>query len=190
MSTPELSDFFSVLRDGDGQAVEELLRQLDPILRRLIRLRLIDGRLRHVLDTTDIFQSLLKDFLSQKEDGSSRTESSAGLYAYLAAAVRYKIQTRARKESRHTAGLPDEWEPASPEPTPEQHAQDHDLRQAIRSRLPERTRQLFDLKLQGLTWNAIAEQTEGDPDTLRMRLRRAVTTVLCELNHEDLSHAR
>jgi DNA-directed RNA polymerase specialized sigma24 family protein len=112
------------------------------------------------------------------------------LCAYLAAAVRYKIQTRARKESRHSGGLPDEWEPASPEPTPEQHVQVKDLRQAIRSRLAEQTRQLFDLKVQGLTWNAIAEQIGGDPDTLRMRLRRTVTTVLGELNQEDLSHVR
>lgn len=190
MATPELSDFFAVLRDGDGQAVEELLRQLDPIFRRLIRLRLIDGRLRHVLDTTDIYQSLLKDFLSQKDRGPTPAGSSAGLCAYLAAAVRYKIQTRARKERRHTGGLPDEWEPVSPEPTPEQHVQDQDLRQTIRSRLAEKTRHLFDLKIQGLTWNAIAEQMGGDPDTLRMRLRRAVTTALGELSHEDLSHAR
>lgn len=190
MSNPELSDFFAVLRDGDGQAVEELLRQLDPILRRLIHLRLIDGRLRHVLDTADIYQSLLKDFLSQKEAGPSRAGSLADFCAYLAAAVRYKIQTRVRKERRHTGGLPDEWEPVSPEPAPEQHVQNQDLRQAIRSRLPERTRPLFDLKMQGLPWKAIAEQIGDDPDTLRMRFRRAVTTALCQLSHEDVSHAR
>jgi DNA-directed RNA polymerase specialized sigma24 family protein len=185
MSTSELSDFFSVLRSGDDQAVEQLLSQLDPILRRLIRLRLIDGRLRQVMDTTDIFQSLVKDFLSQKEAGPAPAGSSAGLCAYLAAAVRYKIQTRTRKELRHQSGLPDHWEPISSEPDPAQQVQDQDSRQAIRSRLAEPTRRLFDLKMQGLTWTAIAEQVGGDPDALRMRLRRAVTAVLGELKHEN-----
>ena len=40
-----------------------MLREMDPFLRRVIRLRLLDGRLRRAVDTTDILQSLLKDFL-------------------------------------------------------------------------------------------------------------------------------
>jgi hypothetical protein len=74
MATPELSDFFAVLRSGDGQAVELLLRQLDPILRRIIRLRLTDGWLRRLMDTTDIFQSLLKELsVPGREGPPSRT---------------------------------------------------------------------------------------------------------------------
>src|SRR5437870_4797385 len=108
MATPELKEFLTRLRSGDRQAVEELLRELDPFLRRAIRLRLIDGRLRRVLDTTDIYQSLLKDFLSQEHPP---VETSAGLCAYLAAAVHHKIHTRTRKERRHAGSLPEDWDP-------------------------------------------------------------------------------
>jgi DNA-directed RNA polymerase specialized sigma24 family protein len=190
MATPELSDFFAVLRSGDGQAVEELLRQLDPILRRIIRLRLTDGRLRRLMDTTDIVQSLLKNFLYQSKNGHPAAPGSDGLCAYLAAAVHHKICTKARKERRHAGSLPDGWDPLSSESPPAQHVEGRDFRQEVRARLPEPTRRLFDLKVQGLTWAEIAQKAGGHPDALRMRLRRAVATVLGELGHEELSHAR
>jgi DNA-directed RNA polymerase specialized sigma24 family protein len=190
MATPELFDFFAVLRSGDGQAVEELLRQLDPILRRIIRLRLTDGRLRRLMDTTDIVQSLLANFLCQSATDHPAPPNPHRLCAYLAAAVHHKICTKTRKERRHAGSLPDGWEPLSPEPPPAQNAEGQDFRQAVRARLPEQTRRLFDLKAEGLTWAEIAEQVGGHPDALRMRLRRAVAAALGELGCEELSHAR
>jgi DNA-directed RNA polymerase specialized sigma24 family protein len=186
MPTPELNKFLGVLRAGDRQEVEELLGDLDPFLRRIIRLRLIDGRLRHVLDTADIFQSLLKDFLSQEHPP---VETSAGLRAYLAAAVHHKIHTKARKERRHAGSLPEACEPVSPEPPAGRHVEDHDFSQAIRARLSGEKRLLFDLKLQGLTWTDIAAKRGGTPDAARMLLGRAIATVLSELGHKELSYA-
>jgi len=186
MATPELQQFLAVLRGGNREAVEKALCDLDPFLRRIIHLRLIDGRLRHVLDTADIFQSLLKDFMSQEHP---QVETSAGLCAYLAVAVRHKIQTRARKERRHAGSLPEDWEPVCPERPAGRQVEDQDFSQAIRTRLSREKRLLFDLKLQGLTWTEIAGRVGGQADALRMRLSRAVATVLSELGHKKLSHA-
>ena len=116
MPTPELQEFLAKIQGGDERAVEALLEEMDPFLRRVIRLRLLDGRLRRAVDTTDILQSLLKDFLRQPAAGEPAETSSAELCAYLAAAVRHKVQTRLRKERRHAGSLPEEWEPAGPEP--------------------------------------------------------------------------
>jgi hypothetical protein len=55
-----------------------MLREMDPFLRRVIRMRLLDGRLRRSVDTTDILQSLLKDFLRQPAAGEPAETSSAG----------------------------------------------------------------------------------------------------------------
>ncbi len=186
MATPELDRFLAVLRNGDREEVGKLLGDLDPFLRRIIHLRLIDGRLRRVTDTADIFQSLLKDFMSQEHPP---VETSAGLCAYLAAAVHHKIQTRARKERRHAGSLPEDWEPICPEPPADRQVEDQDFTQAIRARLSGGKRLLFDLKSQGLTWIEIAGRVGGQPDALRMRLNRAVATVLNELGHKELSHA-
>src|SRR5690349_19352608 len=87
MPMPDLANFYSVLRSGDRLAVESLLRDLDPFLRKCIRLRLIDERLRRTMDTNDILQSLLNDFLSQDVKASPAVASANGLYAYLAVAV-------------------------------------------------------------------------------------------------------
>ncbi len=190
MATPELSGFFAVLRGGNGQEVETLLRDLDPFLRKAIRLRLIDGRLRRTLDTTDILQSLLNDFLSQEVGAPPATGDVGGLCAYLTAAVHHKIRRKARKERRHAGSLPDNWDPASPEPTGTRRIDDADLNQFIRGRLSESNVLLFDLRAQGLTWIEIAAKVGGMPDALRMRLTRAVAAVLAAIGHGELSDAR
>ena len=184
MPTPELQEFFAKIRGGDEAAAGAMLQELDPFLRRVIRMRLLDGRLRRAIDTTDILQSLLKDFLRQPAAGEPAETSSAELCAYLAAAVRHKVQTRLRKERRHAGSLPQEWEPASPEPDVGKHIDDQDFAAAIRCRLDESARLLFDLKAQGFTWQEVAAKIGGTADAWRMRLRRAVAAALTELGEK------
>jgi DNA-directed RNA polymerase specialized sigma24 family protein len=184
MPTPELQEFLALLQGGDEGAVEAKLQEMDPFLRRAIRMRLHDGRLRRSMDTTDILQSLLKDFLRQPAAGERAETSSAELCAYLAAAVRHKVQTRLRKERRHAGSLPEEWEPTSPEPDVGKRVEDQDFTAAIRSRLDETARALFDLKAQGLTWQEVAAKVGGRSDALRMRVNRAVAAVLAELGNK------
>jgi RNA polymerase sigma factor (sigma-70 family) len=184
MASPELQNFFGVLRDGDPEAVERLLRQFEPLLRGIIRLRRIDGRLRRVADTTDIYHSLLKDFLHQEARAYSPARTAGGLTAYLAAAVRNKILRRARKESRNAGGLPDGWDPVGHEPPADRRVEGRDFLQAVRDRLSEGNRRLFDLKAQGLSWPEIAEQVGCRPDAARMRLNRAVAEILGQLGYE------
>jgi len=178
MPSTELQQFLVTLQSGDRDAVDEMLRQFEPFLRRIIRLRLIDGRLRRVMDTADVFQSLLKDFLEQHHPS---VETLAGLDAYLANAVRYKIQTRLRKERRHAGSLPEECEPTQVEPSAARQTEDQDWYQAIRARLPAQTQLLLDLKAQGLTWPEIAEKVGGRTDALRMQLTRALAPILRQL---------
>jgi DNA-directed RNA polymerase specialized sigma24 family protein len=188
MPSRELHEFFGALRSGDPRTVEPLLNRLDPSLRRIIRSRLKDARVRRVADTSDIFQSLLKDFLFQKESQRPPSGPSAGIYAYLAAAACHKIQAKLRKERRHVAGLADDFQPVSRDPPPTKRFEDRDFIEAVRDRLGEGGRLLFDLAVQGLTWAEISEIVEGKPDALRMRLRRGIANVLSELGEEEPSH--
>jgi len=181
MATPDLANFYSVLRSGDRLAVESLLRDLDPFLRKCIRLRLIDERLRRTMDTNDIMQSLLNDFLSQDVKASPAAARANGLYAYLAAAVQKKIAGKFRKERRHQGSLPSAWNPISSEPAPTQQIEAQDFSQVLRARLSESNRRLYDLKAHGLTWTEIAEEVGTHPDALRMRLRRAIAAALDEM---------
>jgi DNA-directed RNA polymerase specialized sigma24 family protein len=184
MATPELQEFLATLQGGDEGAVKAILQEIDPFLRRVIRMRLLDGRLRRAVDTTDILQSLLKDFLRRRTAGEPAETSSAELCAYLAAAVRYKVQTRLRKERRHAGSLPEEWEPAISGQDVCRQVEEQDFAAMIRGRLDESARLLLDLKAQGLTWQDVAARVGGRADAVRMRLNRAVAAALTELGDE------
>jgi DNA-directed RNA polymerase specialized sigma24 family protein len=114
MASRELQEFFAALRRGDPQTVESLLNRLEPSLRRIIRVRLRDARVRRVADTSDIFQSLLKDFLIQPESQQSPSESSAGLSAYLGAAACHKIRAKLREEHQTVGSPANDFEPVRP----------------------------------------------------------------------------
>jgi DNA-directed RNA polymerase specialized sigma24 family protein len=189
MDSSELQQFLAVLQSGDAQAVEALLDRLDPFLRPIIRLHLLDGRLRHVADTTDVLQSLLKDFLARRPGNAAAEHFPGGLRAYLAAAVHHKVRTRLRKERRRAGCLPEGWEPASSQPPVGGQAEARDLLGAIRARLAEGQRRLLDLKAQGLTWSEVAEKLGVPSDTLRMRLRRAIALALDDLGEGGADHA-
>jgi DNA-directed RNA polymerase specialized sigma24 family protein len=185
MASAELQDFFAVLRGGDQESVGRLLDEVEPFLRRVIHLRLLDGRLGHITDTTDVLQSLLRDFLVQAVCDHEEVPAGGGLRAYLAAAVRYKILRRLRDESRHTGGLPEGCRPVSPEPSPDRLAEFRDLLDVIRARLPERSQRLLGLRAQGRTWAEIADHEGGEHNVLRIRLARDMAGVLDRLDLTD-----
>jgi DNA-directed RNA polymerase specialized sigma24 family protein len=199
MGSPELQEFLQTLQSGDERAVEEMLRRLDPFLRQAIRLRLIDGRLRRVMDTGDVFDSLMKDFLARpastgkqggNNDDNTPMSRPAALHAYLAAAVHHKIRTKARKERRHSGSLPPEWDAADPQAAPSQELENRDFIEAIRSRLSGEECELFDLKSRGLTWPEIAGRLGGKADAMRMRLNRALAAILSEFDAEEGTSGR
>ena len=184
MSDAGFQKILEILRSGDSEAVDRLLSDLDPVLRQGIRSRLCNPQTRRVVDTADILQSLLKDFLERK--GTDQAAVSARrLRAYLTAAARYKTASKARKERRRTADLDDVAEPQSPEPSSAQQVEDRDLIDAIRSRLDDQSRQLFDLSQQGRTWRRIANEIGGHPDTLRIQLRRSIAAALSEIGDRE-----
>jgi DNA-directed RNA polymerase specialized sigma24 family protein len=188
MASRELQEFFAALRSGDPPTAEALLSRLDPSLRRIIRARLHDARVRRVADTSDIFQSLLKDFLFRRESQRPPSESMAGIYAYLSAAACHKIQAKLRKERRHVGSLAADFEPVSPGPAVSERFENQDFIEAVRERLGEDNCLLFDLATQGLAWTEISAIVGGSPDALRMRLRRGIASVLSELGEDELSH--
>lgn len=56
------ADLISRVRSGDQLAAAEIVRQYEPEIRREVRVRLHDPRLRRVLDSMDISQSVLGSF--------------------------------------------------------------------------------------------------------------------------------
>src|SRR5262245_59960928 len=64
LMSQELSfaDLIRRVRAGDQEGWAELVKRYEPTIRRAVRFRLVDHRLGAVLDSMDIWQSLLRSF--------------------------------------------------------------------------------------------------------------------------------
>ena len=69
MSSTPVADLLGKVRGGDAAAAEELVRTYEPELRRAIRVRLTDARLRRLIDSIDICQSVLAGFFVRTAAG-------------------------------------------------------------------------------------------------------------------------
>jgi DNA-directed RNA polymerase specialized sigma24 family protein len=187
MSEADFQKFVEILQSGDAEAVDRLLSEFDPMLRQAIRKRLFDRRARRIVDTADILQSLLKDFLDRNETVGAA--SVQRLEAYLTAAAHYKVASKVRKERRKRADLTDIPEPASSGTSASQQIEDRDFIDAVRRRLNDVNRRLFDLSQGGMTWAQIGNECGGHPDTLRIQLRRSIAAALAEMREGERSHA-
>src|SRR5262249_4531060 len=86
------------VRAGDQEAAAELVRTYEPAVRRAVRVRLKDDRLRRVLDSLDICQSVLGSFFLRATLGEFELTSADDLLRLLATMVRNKVANQAAHE--------------------------------------------------------------------------------------------
>src|SRR5436190_14561840 len=96
----EASPFTALIgrvRAGDPEAAAELVRQYEPQIRRIIRLRLTDPRLNRVLDSMDICQSVLANFFVRAAAGQFELDQPEQLLKLLATMARNKLLNQAKR---------------------------------------------------------------------------------------------
>ncbi|MEY4178573.1 MAG: hypothetical protein RLY70_2147 [Planctomycetota bacterium] len=181
------------VRLGEHDAAAELVRLYEPEIRRCIRVRLTDPRLRRVIDSLDVCQSVLANFFVRVSLGEFDLDQPSDLIKLLVAMVRHKVidQTRRQhaevRDARRVAGLTDSQFHRLPSGavTPERIATDRDLLNAVRSRLSEEERFLADQRALGREWPELATELASAPDSLRKKLSRALDRVSRELRIEE-----
>jgi RNA polymerase sigma-70 factor (ECF subfamily) len=190
-------DLLQRVRDGDQTAAAELVRQLEPELRRVVRVRLNDPRLRRVLDSVDVCQSVLASFFVRVRLGELDLQEPAQLLHLLLAMARNKLRDHARRQQ---AGRRDlrrvEAAPngrldavAAPTPGPASIVAERDLLAEVRRLLTDEERALADERSQGRDWAEIAARLGGTPSGLRKKLGRALDRVADQLGLEVFHHA-
>src|SRR4051794_13645581 len=92
------ADFIRRIRGGDAQAAVELGQRYEPVVRLEVRVRLSDPRLRRVLDSQDICQSVLASFFVRAAAGQYELEGPDDLVRLLVVMARKKLAFQARKE--------------------------------------------------------------------------------------------
>ncbi len=172
-------DLMRRVRAGDEAAAADMVRRYEPVIRRVVRIRLVDARLRRVFDSMDICQSVLASFFVRAALGQYELQTPEQLLKLLTQMARNKLADQARRQSARGADErqlddPDLRLLASPEPHPSQQVALSELLQKARQRLSGDERRLLELREQGREWAEIAAEVGGTPEALRKRVARAI----------------
>ena len=97
-----IAELISRIRDGDVQAAEELVRRYEPLIRREVRFRLHDSRLRRGFDSMDVCQSVLASFFLRAAVGEYDLDDPAQLPKLLIKITRNKVASEARRAGDRT----------------------------------------------------------------------------------------
>src|SRR5690242_5885727 len=85
------------LRAGDPAAAAAVWQRYEPLLRRVVRLRLRDPRLRRLFDEADICQSVMASFFVRATAGEFELNGPEQLQHLLARMGRNKLVNAARR---------------------------------------------------------------------------------------------
>ena len=179
------------VRAGDADASAELVRRFGPAIRIAVRARLTDPRLRRVLDSTDICQSVLGNFFVRATAGEFELDTPQQLVSLLVTMARHRLvdhavrQQAARRDHRRVEPFRNGANVIDYGPSPSDVVSGKELLEAFQRKLSARERHLADQRAMGRSWAEIADGVGGEPDALRVQLKRAVDRVTRELGIES-----
>jgi len=181
------------IRSGDDEASAELVEQYGEQIRRVVRVRLSGSKLRRVMDSQDICQSVLANFFARATAGEFELETPNQLLGLLATMARNKLTNKAdyfqavrRDLRRTTAGEAALENVAHQGATPSVAVAQAELVQVFRSLLTDEERRLLDYRAEGRSWGEIGAQCDDSPERLRKQLSRAIERIKSKLHcHVD-----
>lgn len=181
------------VRAGDQEAAAKIVRQYEEAIRRAVRLRLTDPRLRQELDSMDICQSILANFFVRAAVGQFDLADPGQLLKLLTTMVRNKIinhgrRIRAQRRDRRRlqAGGSDALDfVADSGESPSQIVAGRELLDEARRRLSPEERYLAEQRGLGRPWDELGAELGKSPEALRKQLQRAIDRVAAELGFED-----
>ncbi|MCI0743226.1 MAG: ECF-type sigma factor [Gemmataceae bacterium] len=183
------------VRAGEEDAAAELVRSYEPAIRRVVRLRLTDARLRRAFDSMDVCQSVLASFFVRTALGQYDLENPDQLLKLLAQMARHKVTDRMRRERAERRDLARRNEDsrageqvAAAGASPSQQVAGRELLDEFRKRLSTEERDLADQRADGREWADIAAVRGESPEALRKRLSRGLDRVAQQLGLDEASN--
>jgi RNA polymerase sigma factor (sigma-70 family) len=193
MSAPlTFQELMDRVRAGDAEAAAELVRRYEPVLRRTVRVRMRDQRLRRVFDSMDVTQSVLGSFFVRAAKGQYEVDTPEQVEKLLARMARNKLADqvdRQRAACRDNRRVEDDGlegrEIIGGVPTPSREAAARDTLGKVRQLLTEEEMQLLELREAGHDWAEIARLMNGSAEALRKKLARALERVADQLGPQE-----
>jgi RNA polymerase sigma factor (sigma-70 family) len=184
-------DLILRVRRGDEAAASLLVRRYEPAIRRAVRFRLTDPRLRRTCDSLDVCQSVLASFFVRVASGQYDLETPDQLLRLLTTMARNKLlnqarqQHAARRDTRLVTDDVTDHDFIVNAPGPEQQAEARELLQEVHRRLAPDELRLVELRNQGHDWAAVAKLVGGNAVALRQKLHRALARVAKQVGLEE-----
>jgi len=191
---PPFEDLIRRVRDRDPEAARELVDRYESAIRRVVRIHLRDARIRRVLDSMDICQSVLASFFIRTALGQYEIDSPDQLLKLLTVITRNKLANQTnrlraqRRDIRRDARVA---EPAEFGPDrasgPSEQASARELLDKVRDRLMPDERYLAEQRSIGRGWQELADELGATDVALRKKLARALDRVMANLGLEGIA---
>ncbi len=191
----EIEEFGQLLervRSGDQDAAEQLVRDYEGLIRREVRLRIEDSRLRRTLDSMDFVQSVMASFFVRNALGDYEFNEPRDLVRLLMTMTRNKVASAARHanadkrdqrlnqyDTEALHGIPDGDE------TPSRLMSLRELYEQARSCFTEEELQLAQMRIDGLSWEEIAALLGGTAQARRTQHSRTLSRICRQLGLND-----
>lgn len=194
--TAQFQDLIQRVRDRDQDAARELTERYEKVIRRVVRTHLRDGRLRQVMDSMDVCQSVLASFFVRTALGQYELESPEHLINLLTTITRNKLTNQInrhraqRRDVRKNMTIEAEGvHVADRASDPSEQASAREILEKVRSRLDPQERYLADQRALGRTWRELADELGGTDVALRKKLTRALDRIMADLGIDEAADA-
>ena len=184
------------VREGDQDAAVELVRRYESAIRRAVRIKLVDSRLKGALDSMDICQSVMGSFFYRAALGQYEVEKPEDLVRLLVTMARNKLTDQVRRQTteRRGKGITRRTDLAAidvpgAEPTASRVASAREVLEAALGRLSDEERWIAEQRTAGRAWAELAAETGATAEAVRKKHARAIDRVSRELGLEDNSDA-
>lgn len=185
----EFHSFIERIRRGDASAAEELVRLYEPIVRREVRMQMVDSRLSRLYDSMDFSQAVMASFFLR--GGEFELGEPRDLVRLLVTMARNKLASSARRVlaqkrdgQRRDLDAPLLDQVVDGSDTPSRIVARMELIAEARKQLTPEELRLVELRGDGKSWEEIAADLGGTAQARRMQLARAMDRITESLGIE------
>lgn len=193
-----LVELIARVRNGDQEAAAQLVMEYEPIVRRVVRLKLGDHRLQRAFDSMDFCQSVLASFFVRAASGEFELKEPSNLINLLATMARNKVVSVTRQEYRHrrdvrriTSSDTQQLNNLHKETeTPSVILAGKELLMRAAELMNHEEKKISALRAAGLSWDQVAQDIGGTAQARRIQFARTMRRVLNQLGIDQDLDAR